>query len=70
MYLPKTLADEVRRRAQAQGVSVSSYLAEIVRDQLDPGWPPGYFEEVVGSWVGEPLERPPQGELEERDYGW
>ncbi len=22
------------------------------------GWMPGFFEEVIGGWVGEPLERP------------
>ncbi|WP_414574750.1 hypothetical protein [Anabaena sp. CCY 9402-a] len=26
------------------------------------GWMPGFFEEVIGGWVGEPLERPEQGE--------
>lgn len=25
------------------------------------GWMPGFFEEVIGGWVGEPLERPEQG---------
>ena len=29
------------------------------------GWPPGFFENVIGGWVGEGPERPPQGELEE-----
>jgi len=24
------------------------------------GWQPGFFEEVIGSWEGEPLERPEQ----------
>jgi len=24
------------------------------------GWNPGFFENVIGSWEGEPLERPPQ----------
>jgi hypothetical protein len=30
------------------------------------GWPPGFFDQVVGKWQGE-FERPPQGEFEERD---
>jgi hypothetical protein len=29
------------------------------------GWPDGYFD-LFGSWQGEPLERAPQGEAEER----
>jgi hypothetical protein len=31
------------------------------------GWPAGFFEEVIGGWVGEPLERPDQGEYEIRE---
>ncbi len=31
------------------------------------GWMPGFFEEVIGGWVGEPLERPKQGEYETRE---
>ena len=31
------------------------------------GWIPGFFEEVIGGWVGEPLERPEQGEYEIRE---
>jgi len=31
------------------------------------GWMPGFFEEVIGGWVGEPLERPQQGEYETRE---
>ena len=31
------------------------------------GWLPGFFEEVIGSWAGEPLVRPEQGEYEVRE---
>ena len=31
------------------------------------GWPSGFFQEVIGGWVGEPLERPDQGEYEIRE---
>ncbi|MCG6134815.1 MAG: hypothetical protein MET45_09135 [Nostoc sp. LLA-1] len=31
------------------------------------GWIPGFFEEVIGGWVGEPLERPEQGDYENRE---
>jgi len=30
------------------------------------GWPIGFFEETVGAWAGEPLERESQGEYEQR----
>jgi hypothetical protein len=31
------------------------------------GWQPGFFEEVIGSWKGEPLERPEQLPYEVRE---
>ncbi|MBA3922629.1 MAG: DUF2281 domain-containing protein [Nostocaceae cyanobacterium] len=31
------------------------------------GWMPGFFEEIIGGWVGEPLQRPEQGEYESRE---
>lgn len=31
------------------------------------GWMSGFFEEVVGGWVGEPLTRAEQGEFETRE---
>lgn len=42
-------------------------LEETSKQELDAnGWPLGFFEETVGAWVGEPLEREPQGEYEQR----
>jgi len=66
LYLPEDIADEVKRQASEKQVSVSSFLADIVKQHVSPGWPEGFFEEVYGCWEG-PLERPPQGEWEERD---
>lgn len=67
VYVPKSLAEEVRRRAQALGISVSRYLGQLVRREVASEWPEGWFDEVVGGWKGEPLERPAQGRHETRD---
>lgn len=67
LYLPADLADEVKERAKAEGLSVSAYLAAIVRSQLTRHWPEDFFSTVVGGWVGEPLERPEQPPLERRE---
>ncbi len=67
LYLSDDLANSVRRRAQAEGVSVSKYLADLVQREVGTGWPEGFFEKVVGGWQGPPLERPDQGQLEERE---
>jgi hypothetical protein len=34
----------------------------------EPGWPPGFFENVVGGWQGERLKRECEGEYETREY--
>ncbi len=66
MYVPETTAELLRSRAEERGISVSKYLAELVgREVGGGGWPEGFFKEVLGSWEGE-LERPSQGEYEER----
>ena len=67
LYVPDDLAEEVQRRAEAEGMTVSKYLASVVKRELHSGWPPGFFEEVVGGWVGEPLRRGPQGGYEDRE---
>ena len=66
LYVSKDIAQEVKRRAAGKGVSTSRYLADMVRREVADEWPPGFFEEVIGGWVGEPLARPEQLPLEER----
>ena len=39
----------------------------VVQRKEKRGWPPGYFERTAGSLADDPIERPPQGEYEERD---
>ena len=33
----------------------------------DLGWPPGFFDTVIGGWTGEPLMREDQGGYEARN---
>ena len=67
LYVSDDLAAEVEQRARKHGLSVSRYLAEVVRREVVTDWPRGFFDNVVGGWVGEPLERPHQGDLEARE---
>ena len=39
---------------------------ERISHKPGKGWPDGFFEEVVGGWVGD-LERPDQGNYEVRE---
>ena len=66
-YLPAELVEKVRERARTYGLSVSRYIAEIVKRELVDDWPDGFFEETAGGWKGEPLERPSQGKHESRE---
>jgi len=66
-YVSDEIAATLRERARARSVSLSRLLAEIVRREVSAGWPACFFEDVVGGWEGDPLERPEQGDVEERD---
>lgn len=66
-YVREEVAKEIRERAQDAGLSTSRFLAALVERELVTEWPEGFFEEVIGGWQGEPLERAPQGEYEVRD---
>lgn len=65
-YLPQDLAERIQQEAKAAQKSVSSYLADLVKREMAPSWPEGFFETVVGGWRGKELRRPPQGEYEQR----
>lgn len=66
LYLPDDVAAEVKHRAKSRGMSVSAYLAEVVRSQMKDQWPQDFFSKVVGGWAGE-LKRPEQPPLERRE---
>jgi hypothetical protein len=66
-YLPDDLAEQIKARARSRGLTVSAYLADVVRSQMVDQWPEGFFSKVVGGWAGEPLTRPEQPPLEERE---
>ena len=67
LYIPDDLAERIRRAANAADLSVSRYLAELVRREVETEWPADYFETVIGGWAGAPLERASQGVAETRE---
>ncbi|NEP51574.1 MAG: hypothetical protein F6K65_23335 [Moorea sp. SIO3C2] len=42
-------------------------LKSSLKVETPQGWMPGFFEEVIGGWAGEPLERGQQEEFETRE---
>ncbi|MFO7683331.1 MAG: hypothetical protein R6X34_25125 [Chloroflexota bacterium] len=68
LYVPEQVAKKIQERALASGVSTSKYIADLVqRDLKISEWPDDFFEDVVGGWQGEPLQRPAPGVYDTRD---
>ncbi len=64
-YVQEELARKFQAKAQQAHLSVSKYLALLVKREVESQWPEDYFE-LFGSWHGEALERPVQGDYEVR----
>jgi hypothetical protein len=66
LYVPEDVAEALRKRAEAKQLSLSKYLADIVKREVGQGWPDDFFTRVAGGWHGDPLVRPEELLLEER----
>ncbi len=66
-YVPDEVEAQIRHKAKQAKLPLSRYLADLVKREtgLQSQWPEGYFA-LFGQWEGEPLERPPQGMVEDR----
>jgi hypothetical protein len=67
LYVAEEVASLVRQHARARRMTVSGYLADLVRREVASGWPAGFFDDVVGAWAGKSLRRPRQGRFERRE---
>ena len=65
-YVPDEVATQFQQKAKHAHLSVSKYLAKLIKDEIANQWPEGYFD-LFGSWEGDPLERPEQGLYEKRE---
>ena len=64
-YVPDEVAEKLSQKAKNAHLSVSKYLSMMVKNEICSEWPEGYFD-LFGSWEGDSLERPEQGEFEQR----
>ena len=64
-YVPDDIAKKLRAKAEQAHLPVSKYLALLIEKDVESQWPENYFE-LLGNWQGEPLERPIQGDYENR----
>jgi len=65
-YIPDSVADTVKIKAEHAHLSVSKYLAELVKREVANQWPENYFDKF-GQWEGEPLQRATQDDMEQRE---
>jgi len=66
----KYLAQSHQRTLEEEITSILEDVTEntpIITPE-NRGWFPGFFEEVIGGWAGEPLVREHQAEAQERDF--
>jgi hypothetical protein len=64
-YIPDPIAEKLKLKAEQAHLSVSKYIAEIAKREVENKWPDNYFE-LFGNWQGEELKRAEQGTSEER----
>lgn len=57
LYVSSELSEALKRKAKAQGISVSKYLAELVKREVGLDWPE-HYQELLGGWQGELPKRP------------
>ena len=65
-YVPENLVKQLQDKANQAHLSLSKYLAMLIKKDLGNQWPEGYFD-LYGSWEGEAIQRADQGVVEERD---
>lgn len=51
-------ASRLTREAENQKISLSRYLAQVMKNQVRESWPDAYLAQVVGSCVEDPLAEP------------
>lgn len=51
-YVPNEVAEIVKQKAQATDLSLTRYLANLVKHELISDWPAVFFEVEVGGMVG------------------
>jgi hypothetical protein len=70
-YVPEETARALRRKAKAEGVSLSKYIGKVVAKEVeDKGWPPGYFDYFRKNPLPDDFEIPEPPPLEKRNWDW
>lgn len=65
-YVAEDIAVQLQQKAERAHLPVSKYIALLIQKDIGAQWPEGYFD-LFGSWEGNALQRPEQGEFELRE---
>lgn len=65
-YVAEDVAAQLQHKAERAHLPISKYLALLIQKDIGTQWPEGYFD-LFGSWEGEALQRPEQGDYELRE---
>jgi hypothetical protein len=66
-YVPESIAQQVQQHAAQVGLSLSAYLAELVKRDVGAGWPEGFEAALFGTGAnGSPLVVESAGPAQER----
>lgn len=66
LYMDEPAMMDLRKDADAEGKSISSYAREVLLRRHDEphgwvnGWPPGYFESILPLEIELPADLPPE----------
>ena len=63
----KETAAELTRQAANEHVSLSRYLARVLKREIRGAWPGSYLSDVVGSCASDPLHEPDELALDDID---
>ena len=65
-YIPDDLAEQIKARAAQARMSVSRYVAELVKRDVGLGWPKDYFKRIYSRSSAAAIAHEPSGLPEER----
>ena len=60
-YVPDDVAEQIKTRAAQAKLSISRYVAELVKRDVGQGWPEDYFERISGAAKGATIKYEPAG---------
>ena len=65
-YVPDDVAVRIKARAARAKLSISRYVADLVKRDVGQGWPEDYFQRISGAAEGAAIRYEPSGPPEER----